>query len=229
MIGSQLLWTLALAGYVLAVVFLTRTPYRMMVDRGVEPIRAVYYNRKIIHMAGAGIPSLFVPLVFTHWGYPMLGGVILGIFLYVTHATGRRLYWFQLEENRNDVTFALMWWVSVALLWWLLGDPWLAILPAIFLSFGDGVTGVVRNYLIRRRTKHISGNICMALVSAPMAWFIASQADPALPVWAVIAALVASVVERYEFGPIDDNVLITVSSTLILLLGSIIGPIGGIS
>ena len=101
---TQLLWTLALVLYVLAVVFLTRIPYRMMVDRAVEPIRAVYYNRKIIHMAGAGIPSLFVPLVFSNWWYPMLGGVILGIFLFFTHASGRRLYWFQLEENRNDVT-----------------------------------------------------------------------------------------------------------------------------
>lgn len=229
MIDSQLLWTLALGVYVLAVVFLTRIPYRMMVDRGVQPIRAVYYNRKLVHMAGGGIPSLFVPLVFTDFWYPMLGGVILGIFLHVAHATDRRLYWFQIEQNRNDVSFALMWWVSLAFLWWLLGDPWLAILPALFMSFGDGVTGVVRNYLIRRRSKHVVGNICMALVSVPLAWGVASQADPALPLWGIIAALVASVVERYEFGPVDDNVLIAVASTSILLAGSMIGPICGLT
>ena len=224
---SQLLWACALALYVFAVVFLTRIPYQMMVTRGVEPIRAVYYNRKIIHMAGAGVPSLFVPLVFTSWWYPMLGGVILGLFLYAAHASGRRLYWFQIEENLNDVTFAVMWWITLGLLWWLLGDPWLAILPAVFMAFGDGVTGVIRNYFIRRRTKHVIGNVGMLLVSVPLAWLIGSQADPALPVWAVIAATVASVVERYEFGPIDDNILIAIASTLILLAGSSLGPIVG--
>ncbi len=222
---DQLLWTLLLAIYVLAIVFLTRFPYHWMTAKGMQPIRAVYYCRKIIHMAAAGVPSLFVPLVFTHWIYPMLGGFLLAILLYFTHASGRRLYWFQLEENRNDVTFALMWWVSVALLWWLLGDPWLAILPALFLSFGDGVTGVVRNYFIRRRSKHVLGNLFMALVSVPLAWFVGAQADPALPVWAVIAALVATVVERYEFGPIDDNILIAIASILVLLIGSALGPL----
>ena len=118
-----------------------------------------------------------------------------------------------------------MWWISLGLLWWLLGDPWLAILPAVFMAFGDGVTGVIRNYFFRRRTKHVLGNVGMALVSVPLAWLIASQADPALPVWGVIAALLASVVERYEFGWVDDNVLIAIATTLILLLGSVFGPI----
>ena len=226
MIDSQILWTLALGVYVIAVAYLTRIPYRMMVARGVESIRAVYYTRKIVHMAGAGVPTLFVPLVYTDFWYPMLGGLVVGALLFFTHASNRRLYWFQIEENQNDVSFAVMWWMSLAFLWWLLGDPWLAILPGLFMSFGDGVTGVVRNYFIRHRSKHVIGNVCVAIVSVPLAWVVASQADPALPWWGVIAALVASVVERYEFGPIDDNVLIAIASILILLAGSTLGPLG---
>jgi len=226
MIDAQLLWTLALAVYVFAVAWLTRIPYRMMVERGMEPIRAVYYNRKIVHMAGAGVPTLFVPLVYTDFWYPMVGGAVVGLMLYVAHARNRRLYWFQIEENINDVTFAIMWWVSLAFLWWLLGDPWLAILPALFMSFGDGVTGVVRNYHVRARSKHVIGNVFMVVVCIPLGWVVASQADPALPWWGVIAAVVASVAERYEIGPIDDNVFIAVFSTLILLAGSSYGPIG---
>ena len=41
----------------------------------------------------------------------------------------------------------------------------------------------------------------------------------------MIAAAVATFVERYEFGPIDDNILITVFSTLVLMLGVYLGPI----
>ena len=42
---------------------------------------------------------------------------------------------------------------------------------------------------------------------------------------ATISAAVASFVERYEFGPIDDNVLIVVASGLVLLLGLAVGPL----
>lgn len=225
MIDSQILWTVVLGVYVFAVAYLTRIPYGIMVKRGVEPIRAVYYNRKIVHMAGAGVPTLFVPIVYTDFWYPMLGGLVVGLMLFIAHISNRRLYWFQIEENQNDVSFAIMWWVSLAFLWWLLDDPWLAILPGLFMAFGDGVTGVVRNYFIRHRSKHVSGNVCMAILCVPLAWVVASQADPALPLWGVIAAIIASVVERYEFGPIDDNVLIAVASILILLVGSTLGPI----
>jgi len=38
--------------------------------------------------------------------------------------------------------------------------------------------------------------------------------------------VVATWIERYEFGPIDDNVLITVAASAVLLLGSVAGRIG---
>jgi len=46
-----------------------------------------------------------------------------------------------------------------------------------------------------------------------------------LVLWGIIAAIVVSIVERYEYKSIDDNVLITVTSTAILYAGSLIGPI----
>ena len=225
LVDPQLLWTLVLGAYVLGVLFATLLPYRWMVARGVTPIRAVYYNRKIVHMAGSGAASLLVPLVFRSPWYPMLGGMLLGLFLHLTHATGRRMYWFQTEENRNDVSFAVIWWLSLSLLWWLLKDPWLAIIPALLMSFGDGVTGIVRNLRVRKRSKHPIGNLFMLIVSVPLGWFAASAADPALPVWGALAGVAASIVERYEFGPIDDNILIGAVSTSILMLGATLGPI----
>ncbi|MDC3056811.1 hypothetical protein OA076_00430, partial [bacterium] len=135
--------------YVMAVLFGTKIPYDMMIARGVEHIRAVYYNRKIVHMLAGGVGSLSVPILFSSLWYPAICGGLLMVFTWVGHLSGKRMYWFQTEMNQNDVKFAFMWWTSISLIWWLVGDPWLAIIPSLFMAFGDGVTGVVRNAVIR--------------------------------------------------------------------------------
>lgn len=222
---SQMLWALLLSLYVLSILFLTRLPYRWMVGRGMEPIRAVYYNRKIVHMAAGGVGSLMVPLVFTDPWFPLVCGLLLTLLVFAAHATGLRFYWFQTDENRNDVKFALMWSCSIALLWWLLDNPWLAILPSLYMAFGDGITGVVRNAVIRRRSKSPIGNVFMLLLCAPMGWIVGGMAAPPIPVWGLLSAILATLVERYEFGPIDDNILITVAASAVLLLGVQVGPL----
>ena len=221
--SSQFLWATGLGLYVLVVLFLTRIPYQAMVDRGMEPIRAVYYTRKIVHMLAGGVGSLAVPLVFTDLWYPLVAGLLLTLFTWLPHRLGVLMYWFQTPENTNDVKFALMWAVSVSALWWLLGDPWLAILPALYMAFGDGVTGIARNALVRRRSKSPIGNVFMLIVCVPLGWVIGGHADPSIPWWGVTSAVVATWVERYEFGPIDDNVLITLAASAVLLLGSVVG------
>jgi hypothetical protein len=37
-----------------------------------------------------------------------------------------------------------------------------------------------------------------------------------------MAAVIASIFERYEIGPIDDNVLINVSTVIVLIVGIVI-------
>lgn len=222
---DQLLWVLGLGLYTLGVLFATLIPYRMMVGRGMEPVRAVYYNRKIVHMLAGGVGSLMVPLVFTDPWYPLVAALLLTLFTLLAHGSGRRLYWFQTTENRNDVKFALMWACSVSGLWWLLDDPWLAILPSLYMAFGDGVTGIARNLMVRQRSKSPIGNLFMLLVCLPMGWVIGGHATPPIPDWGILSALVATWVERYEFGPIDDNILITLSASMVLLLGVLLGPL----
>ncbi|MBV5308270.1 hypothetical protein [Chromatium okenii] len=221
-ISPQLLWAAGLSVYVLAVLFLTRLPYQMMVTRGMEPIRAVYYVRKMVHMLAGGMGSIMVPLVFIDPWYPLVSGLLLTLLLYFAHVSGLRFYWFQTDDNRNDVKFALMWSSSISLLWWVLGDPWLAILPSLYMAFGDGITGIVRNAVIRKRSKNPIGNVFMLLLCAPLGWYIGAQADPSIPVWGLLSAIVATMIERYEFGPIDDNILITVAASSVLLLGSVL-------
>tara|TARA_Y100001935_G_C17266316_1_gene489368 strand:- start:254 stop:931 length:678 start_codon:yes stop_codon:yes gene_type:complete len=221
----QLYYSVVMGIYVMVVLYCTKTPYRMMVENGVEDIRAVYYNRKIVHVFAGGVGSLCVPYLFTDFWYPMVCGIILTAFTYVAHISGRRMYWFQTEQNQNDVKFSLMWWVSITIIWALVGDPWLAIIPSLFMAFGDGITGVVRNLVVKKRSKSPIGNVFMFIVSAPLGWHVGGLGDPSLPGWGLIAAAVATFVERYEFGPIDDNILITVFSTLVLMLGVYLGPI----
>jgi dolichol kinase len=222
---SQLLWAIALSLYVLVVLILTKFPYRVMVARGMTPIRAVYYTRKIVHMLAGGVGSLMVPLVFESPWFPLVCGLLLTLLTYLAHATGLRFYWFQTDENRNDVKFALMWALSVSLLWWLLDNPWLAILPALYMAFGDGVTGIARNLFVRHRSKSPIGNLFMLLVCAPLGWLIGGLASPAIPEWGLLSALVATWIERYEFGVIDDNILITLAASSVLVIGTLIGPV----
>jgi phytol kinase len=60
------------------------------------------------------------------------------------------------------------------------------------MAVGDSATGVVRNLLFKRRTKHWVGNIAMAAVSVPIGWYY-------LGVAGALAGLLASAVERFEF------------------------------
>jgi dolichol kinase len=168
-------------------------------------------------MMAGGVGSLSVPFLFTDMWYPMVAGILLTALLFASHRAGIVMYWFQTEQNQNDVKFGLMWWTSITFIWWIVGDPWLAIIPSLFMAFGDGITGVVRNAVVRERSKSPIGNVFMFIVSAPLGWFAAASG--------LIAATVATIVERYEFGPIDDNILITVCATAILLLGVQIGPL----
>jgi hypothetical protein len=225
MLSSQLLWAVGLSLYIIGVLFATIIPYRLLTHAGVESIRAVYYTRKIVHMFAGGIGSLAVPLVFTDFWYPGIAGLLLAVAMTITHWTGHRLYWFQIADNANDVKFAIMWALSISFLWWLLDDPWLAILPALYMAFGDGVTGIARNWFYRQRSKGGVGNLFMLIVCVPMGWMIGQNATPAIPLWGVISAVVATIIERYEIGFIDDNVLIVAAATAVLLFGTGFGPL----
>jgi phytol kinase len=90
------------------------------------------------------------------------------------------------------------------------------------MAFGDAVTGVVRNILYKKRTKSPIGNVFMLIVCIFIGYYFASVAIKPIPLWGVLAAIVATIVERYEIGPIDDNILITVSAMIVLIVGNMI-------
>ncbi len=206
--------SIPLAGLVALVLYATRPLYHYMRARGLSHRAAVYYNRKVIHAAAGGVVTLLVPYVYREPLAPAAMAFLLGGILALQRRRGRLMYWFQVPENSYEVNFTLAWGASLLVLWPLLG-PRLAVLPAIFIAFGDAVTGIVRNTLFSRRVKHWAGNLAMLAVTAPLGY-----AYGGLP--GVLAALTASVVERYEFPPIDDNILIALASLLVLLAAPLI-------
>lgn len=211
----DILLSAILTFYTGLILYLTKYVYRYGKKRGLESKDAVYYNRKFVHIFAGGVVALFVPLYHSPF-FPLLAGFLLASVTYFTHEKGDRLYWFQNKKDLNDVTFCLMWGISIFVLWILIGSPWLAILPALFMAFGDGITGIIRNGFFGERSKHYIGNVFMAITCVPIGYVIGSFGG--LAVGGVIAGIISSVIEHYEFGPIDDNILITVSSTIVLLL-----------
>jgi hypothetical protein len=222
----EILWVFILALYGLLIIWFTKRIFDYFLKKGLKKSIIVYYNRKIIHILAGGIIVLAVPIVFSNPIYPLFSGVVLTIIMFISHKTGHIFYWFQTDDNINDVSFCFMWAVAIFILWTIFNDPWVAIIPPAFIAFGDGITGMIRNIAFEERRKHPVGNIYMAGVCIPIGYYFANLSSiNNLAIWGVIAALVASVFERYEFGPIDDNILITVSSTIVLYLGSIIGAL----
>jgi phytol kinase len=219
---GQLILVVLCVVYAMAVVMFTSRVYRFLLDKGFDPRVSIYYTRKIVHMAAGGLVALLVPHIFRSPVYPLLVGLLLTFFTYIPHRTGQRLDWLQTSDNKNDVKFTAMWGLSIFLIWLILKDPYPAIIPAVFMAFGDGMTGVVRNAFFKRRTKSWIGNLAMVLVCIPLGYWLGSAAAHPIPGWAVFAAIVASIIEHFEFGAIDDNILITLATTIILLFGSLV-------
>ena len=218
----QIVFSALAVVYVLAIVVLTKYTYRFMKNRGVTKSVAVYYNRKIIHMITGGIIALLVPFIFDSWIYPLATSLVLTGITIVPRLRGQSIDFIQTKENWNDSKFTLMWGLSIAILWILFNDPFLAVIPALFIAFGDALTGLVRNAIYKKRTKKPIGNIFMLIVCAVICYYYASIAVKPIPLWGVFAAIVASIVERFEIGPIDDNILITITAIIILIIGSLI-------
>ncbi len=208
----------ALFVYVMGVLLLTKKLYHAMRNRGVPHNVAIYYNRKVIHMAAGGLVAALVPFLFKEFVVPTIMAFVLALMTYIPHRTGKLLYWFQTEENMYEVNFCIAWGVSLAILWVVLGNPKLAVLPAMLISFGDGITGVVRNKLFGRRTKHWIGNVAMASLSLPLGYVYAGPVG-------MLAGGLACIAERFEFNPIDDNMLIGLVSTVTLVIAHLAGMI----
>lgn len=197
--------------YVLLIVSIaTKHLYNYMIGKGIKRNVAVYYNRKFIHISTGGVIAFLVPVIFREPFTPFTFALILAAITLYPHLKRKELEWFQTKDNAYEVNFCVAWGSSILVLWLLFNNPWKSIVPALFISIGDAVTGVVRNCIFGKRTKHWIGNIAMAIVTTPIGYILAG-----IP--GIVAGVLATIAERFEFGYIDDNILITVVSTAALI------------
>ncbi|MEM0044440.1 MAG: dolichol kinase [Sulfolobales archaeon] len=215
---SETAYSIALLIYVLAVVYATKLVYSILSRRNMPHNVIVYYNRKIIHVFAGGVVALLVPIFFTSPLLPMILALALAIMNWIPHRTGKLLYWYQVEDNMYEVNFCIAWGLIIAVSWIFFGTPLYGIIPVLFMSFGDAATGFVRNTLYRKRTKSWWGNLAMFIVCASISYYY-------IGLWGIPVAAVASFIEHYEFNPIDDNILISVSTFLLLIILSSLGLI----
>lgn len=203
---------------VFVITILTKYLYGQMEKRGFEHNVSVYYNRKIIHIFAGGLIAVLVPFFYQTPLLPLIFALLLTVYTYLPHKTGNLMWWFQTEDNICECTFAFMWGAILTLGWIVSrGNFWFGVLPILFMAVGDAVTGVVRNALYKRRTKSWWGNLAMALFSIPAGAII-------LGIAGVLAGAIVSVVEHFEFGPIDDNITVPSISFLILVIASFYAP-----
>jgi dolichol kinase len=182
-----------------------------MYDRGTSQ----YLTRKVGHIA-AGLVFFSAPLLYTSpW---LLVSLSLGFTVLMLAA--RRWAPTAIRgvggSGRIDA-MAEVWYpfacaIAVAVGWGLLHNPWLGVLPTLFLGFGDAITGAIRSAVYGKEVKGLAGSAAMFAVCAALALLVS-------PYWIGLAgAATATVFEQATTASPrwDDNPALTIGSTLVM-------------
>lgn len=180
-------------------------------DYGIEN----YISRKLGHLGGA-VGFLFCALLFQSFWWP---------FILTIGFTGLLAYarWFRPTTFRGvggsgrpqalaEVHFPATGIITIGILWGLLGERWLAIIPLAFMGAGDAITGLIRSKVYNREVKGNWGSMGMLATCLILAYFIE-------PYWIGVAgAITATLVERFTPTKrfVDDNLTIPLASALIM-------------
>jgi dolichol kinase len=214
---SQLVIAAVVGAFMLGSIGMANVAY----DRGMSQ----YLTRKVGHVA-AGLVFLVSPLLFTT---PWLL-VSLSISFTLLMLAARRWAPTSIRgvggSGRIDA-MAEVWYpfacaVAVAIGWGLLHNPWLGVLPTLFLGFGDAITGAIRSAVYGREVKGLAGSAAMFAVCAALAMLVS-------PYWIGLAgAATATVFEQVTTASPrwDDNPALTIGSTLVMAgLYWAVGPV----
>ena len=199
---TDAVYGVVLLGSIIAVLFLSKL------------IKNPYVSRKSIHL-WVGVVILVIPFLLKD---PVVVGILcllLTTFTMIPHMRKKELPWFQFKENFGEVYFAALTTLLLTASWHY--DIWLAVTALLFMAWGDGVTGIVRNYVYKRRYKGIAGTYAMIAVSVPVGFIVYGWSHGWANGWiGVVGALVASYVEKLEV--MDDNVSIPVFGYAIMFV-----------
>ncbi len=187
--------------------FLSKKIYQYTLKKGRSINSSIYFSRKAIHFFAGGLTAMLLPFVAHEPILPALTAFGLAFMTYLPHKLNRRMYWFQDPENIYDVDFTLSWGLIILFTWYIDSSFWLGVVPVLFMAYGDGITGIIRNLKYNKRTKAWEGTAGM------LAFCIIIGAKMGFA--GIFAGILCSLVERIE--NIDDNITVPITGMLILL------------
>ena len=202
---SEHIWAAVLLAVLLVALGLSNTLFYLGVP--------FYVTRKVAHI-GSAIPIVLLPVAFFSIAYPLL---LSGLFVLVFASSHKYDLFpgFARKGRWSEIYFPLSVCVSIGLLWNY--NPWWAIVPPLWLALGDGVTGLVRMKVNKREVKGWYGSLAC--------WIVCLLVGVLTLSWAgVLGASVATLFERFSGDaegaiiPLDDNLTMPLSGTLVLLL-----------
>ena len=176
-----------------------------------------YLARKIGHVGG-GVAYLLLVLTVDRWPAIIMaasaGLLLLAVRLLKPQllkgvgGTGR-------PTAYAEVTYGIAGAASFVIGWGLFNDRWLALVPVLFMAWGDAATGAIRTLVYRREVKGWWGSAGMLAVCLLVALLYH-------PYWVGAAgAAAATLAERFApiaTGWFDDNWMIVAASLAVMLL-----------
>lgn len=192
---------------------ISRWIYNFAIKKGYTPDSATYFGRKTIHFFASGLVALLIPILYKEPFIPFLSAILLAVYTFLLHKKDKLESWYQIKNNTKEVNFSIMGAISILIGWRFDRTFWLGVIPILFMSFGDGITGIIRNIKYRKRTKSWEGSIGMLLVCILIGLRMG---------WAgIIAGVLATIVEKIvpiDSNIMDDNIAIPVASLIVLII-----------
>jgi len=202
---SDIIWGVILTAWVAIVT--------LYISKIVSKYTSIYVARKVIHMLGGGVVAILSPFVFSSPLVPIIASYTLMSYLIVRRLKDGIMGWFQENDNYGEIFYAFSFGTVLLLMWLLDGNYWyskdmfIPLLPIYYMSFGDGVTGIIRNYVYKRRVKGLWGSLGMAILCIPLGYYF-------FGIYGAISGVIATIVEVLPL--VDDNLSISFASFLFL-------------
>ena len=207
---AEIPFALLISGAVITGLYLANYFY----DEGIPQ----YISRKVGHGVG-GMGFLLCVFLFSSAWWPIIIAVgfvlLLGGARLVKPQAFRGVGGTGRQHALAEVYFPIAGVISLSVGWAWLGNPWLAVVPILFMAWGDMLTGLVRSRVYGKEVKGNWGSMAMIVVCLVVAYFFK-------PYWiGVVGAVVATLAERFtplSKGVWDDNWTIVLTSLVVMAL-----------